>query len=273
MTTTKEISIDDAMTQLSRLHEWMPAGRETVLGPHMLALVDWVDLRVVEFALKAGASELPVPRLIAHSVLERAGYFESFPASIVEESEGGCMPPATCYHCYAKLAATSLREPVLLTCIARCRRNESEEESGRLQTFTMREIVFIGSAGWVRKQRQEWTDRILAFAQTLHLVVQLDAATDSFFAGGEARGRKLLQQIKGLKIELRAQMDAKETPLAISSFNLHETFFSRCFDFQLADGIEAHSGCVAFGLERWALALALTLGPDKAFSLVEQVQR
>jgi hypothetical protein len=83
----------------------------------------------------------------------------------------------------------------------------------------------------------------------------------------------LLQQIKGLKIELRAQMDAKETPLAISSFNLHETFFSRRLDFHLADGMEAHSGCVAFGLERWALALALTLGPDQAFSLVEPVQR
>src|SRR5260370_2072563 len=141
MTTTKEISIDDAMTQLSRLHEWMPAGRETVLGPHMLALVDWVDLRVVEFALKAGASELPVPRLIAHSVLERAGYFESFPASIVEESEGGCMPPATCYHCYPNLAATSLRQPVLLPCIARSRPTESKEQSRRLPTLPLPQMV------------------------------------------------------------------------------------------------------------------------------------
>lgn len=273
MTTIKEIRTDDAMTKLSRLHEWLPSGRETVLGPHMLKLIHWVDSKVVEFALKAGASELPVPRLIKRSVLERAGYFESFPASIVEESDGGCMPPATCYHCYAKLAATSLREPGVWTCIARCRRDEGKEESGRLQTFTMREVVFIGSAVWVRKQRQEWTDRILAFAQSLYLVVQLGAATDSFFAGGEARGRKLLQQIKGLKFELRAQTDAEGTPLAISSFNLHETFFSRRFDFRLADGMEAHSGCVAFGLERWALALALTLGPDQAFSLVEQEQR
>jgi len=273
MTTTKEISTDDAMTQLSRLHEWMPSGRETVLGPHMLALVDWVDSKVVEFALKAGASELRVSRLINRSVLERAGYFESFPANIVEESDGGCTPPAACYHCYAKLSSTSLQEPGVWTCMARCGRNEHKEETGRLQAFTMREIVFVGSAAWVRERRQEWTDRILAFAQTLHLVVQLDAATDSFFAVGEARGRKLLQQIKGLKIELRAQMDAKGTPLAISSFNLHEAFFSRRFDFQLADGMEAHSGCVAFGLERWALALALTLGPDQAFNLVEQEQR
>ena len=116
-------------------------------------------------------------------------------------------------------------------------------------------------------------DRILAFALALHLLVQLDPATDSFFAGGEARGRKLLQQIKGLKFELRAQMDAKATQLAIASFNLHETFFSRRFGFRLHDSPDAHSGCVAFGLERWALALALTLGPDQAFSLIEQEQR
>jgi hypothetical protein len=273
MTTTREIAIDDPMTQLLRQQEWVPAGCETVLGPRMLALVDWVDSRIVEFAIKAGANELPVPSLINRSVLERAGYFESFPARIVEESDRGCSPPATCYHCYAKLEATSLQEPGVWTCIARCRRHEHKEESGRLQAFTMREIVFVGPAAWVRERRQEWMNRILAFARSLHLAVQLDAATDPFFADGEARGRKLLQQLKGLKFELRAQMDAKGTLLAISSFNLHETFFSRRFEFHLAHGIDAHSGCVAFGLERWALALALTLGPNQAFRLVEQEQR
>ena len=267
--TTREIGIDDPTTQLLHQHEWVPAGGETVLGPRMLALADWVDSKVLEFAVKTGASALPVSRLINRSVLERAGYFESFPTTMVEESDGGCMPPATCYHCYAKLAATSLPEPSIWTCIARCRRNEGKEESGRLQAFTMREIVFVGSAAWVRERRQQWMDSILAFAQSLHLVVQLDAATDSFFAGGEARGRKLLQQIKGLKFELRAQMDAEGRPLAISSFNLHETFFSRRFGFRLEDGTDAYSGCIAFGLERWALALAVTLGPNQAFRLVE----
>ena len=110
------------MTQLARLKEWVPSGREAVLGPHMLALVDWVDSKFVELAIKARAQELPVPSLIERSILERAGYFESFPGSTVEQSEGGCMPPAVCYHCYAKLAATSLQEPGLWTCIARCRR-------------------------------------------------------------------------------------------------------------------------------------------------------
>jgi hypothetical protein len=271
--TTREISIEDPMTQLARLKEWVPSGREAVLGPHMLALLGWVDSKFVELAIKARAHELPVPSLIERSILERAGYFESFPGSTVEQSEGGCMPPAVCYHCYAKLAATSLQEPGLWTCIARCRRNEDNKEPGRLRAFTMREVVFVGPAAWVRERRQEWMDRIFTFAQSLQLAVQLGAATDSFFAGGEARGRKLLQQIKGLKFELRAQMDTKNTPLAISSFNLHETFFSRRFGFHLADGTDPHSGCVAFGLERWVLALALTLGPNQAFRLVEQEHR
>ena len=49
---------------------------------------------------------------------------------------------------------------------------------------------------------------------------------------------------------------------------VHETFFSRRFGFSLEDGTDAYSGCVAFGLERWALALAVTLGPNEAFRLV-----
>ena len=78
-----------------------------------------------------------------------------------------------------------------------------------------------------------------------------------------------MQQIKGLKVELRARMNVKGTPLAISSFNRHETFFSRRFGFRLEDGTDAYSGCVAFGLERWALALAVTLGPKQAFTLAQ----
>lgn len=270
MTTTREISFEDQMAQLERIQEWVPSGGDTVLGHRMLALVYWVDSKFVELAIQAGAQELPVTSLIECSILERAGYFEAFPGSTVGQSDGGCIPPAVCYHCYAKLAATSLREPGVWTCIASCRRNEPKEEPGRLQTFTMREIVSVGPAAWVRERRQEWMDRILAFARSLSLTVQLEAATDSFFAGGEARGRKLLQQIKELKFELRAQMDGKGTSLAISSFNLHETFFSRRFGFRLADDTDAHSGCIAFGLERWALALALTLGPEQAFRLIEQ---
>jgi len=272
---TTQMSVDDStldksMEELSRLQEWVSTASEISLGPRMSALVHWIDSKFVEFAIRAGARELAVPPLIERSVLERAGYFESFPAAPVDVSDNGCMTPATCFHCYAKLSETSLPGPGIWTCIARCRRNEVKKEPGRLQTFTMREIVFMGSAAWVRERRQEWMDRILAFANFFELSVELEPATDSFFAGGEARGRKLLQQIKHLKYELRATVDAKGTQLAISSFNLHEAFFSRRFGFRLADGTDIHSGCVAFGLERWALAFVLKLGPSHAFTMTEE---
>jgi hypothetical protein len=270
MTTKAEPSIDDPFTQLTHSREWVAVDGGVTLGSRMSALVNWLDSKFVAFAADAGAAELPVSRFIERSVLERAGYFESFPASgVVEESAGYCLPPATCYHCYARLASTCLDEPGVWRCIARCCRNEQKEQLGRLRTFTIREIVLVGPAAWVRQRRQEWMDRILAFAHAMNMRVKLEPATDPFFLG-ENRGRKLLQQLKQLKCELSAPLNREGTPLAISSFNLHETFFSRRFGFRLADGSDAYSGCVAFGLERWALALTLQLGPDVAFRLVEQ---
>ena len=52
---------------------------------------------------------------------------------------------------YPRLAATSPGESGIWTCIALCGRHEEKEELGRLQTFSMREIVFVGPAAWVRE--------------------------------------------------------------------------------------------------------------------------
>jgi len=269
--TTREMGLDDPVDELSRLQEWVPVGHEIRLGHRMMALMDWLDSRFVAFATKAGAKEMPVPRFIERSVLERAGYFDSLSAKVVlDETHGGCLSPATCYHCYAKLAMASLPEPGIWTCMARCGRNEGKAELGRLRTFMMREIVLVGPATWLREQRQGWMDRILAFAKSLQMMVTLQPATDPFFAGGAARGMMLLQQIKQLKYELRAQVNAQGTELAIASFNLHEAFFSRRFGFSLNNEIDTCSGCIAFGLERWALALAMQLGPDQTFKLSER---
>ena len=51
-------------------------------------------------------------------------------------------------------------------------------------------------------------------------------------------------------------------PLAIASFNDHELFFGDAFGISLADGMPAWTGCVAFGLERWLLAVLASYGVD-----------
>jgi hypothetical protein len=270
MTRPAKQRIDDPLAPLRHSGEWAVVAGEARLGPRMSAVVNLLDSAFLALALKAGASPWPVPASIERSVLERAGYFESFSASrIVDVSVRCCLPPATCYHCYAKLASARLDEPHAWTCVARCCRNETGGHLGRLRSFTMREIVLVGSPAWVRQARQQWMDRMAAFAGSMKLRVRLEPATDPFF-GGENRGKRLLQQLKELKYELNAQVDGERRPLAISSFNLHEAFFSRRFGFGLADGSEAHTGCVAFGLERWALALVLELGTEAAFKLINQ---
>ena len=52
---------------------------------------------------------------------------------------------------YPRLAAASFAESGIWTCIALCGRHEEKEELGRLQTFSMREILFVGPAAWVRE--------------------------------------------------------------------------------------------------------------------------
>ena len=81
-----------------------------------------------------------------------------------------------------------------------------------------------------------------------------------FFAP-TARGQAALQRIKGLKHELEFRFPDMR-PLAIASFNDHEVFFGEAFGISLADGTPAWSGCVAFGIERWLLAILCTHGVD-----------
>ena len=111
--------------------------------------------------------------------------------------------------------------------------------------------------------------KISEFARSLGLRVELTRASDPFFGTSETRGRKLMQRLKELKFEMRAPIGIPAMKLAIASFNLHELFFAQRFGLRLQDGTEAYTGCVAFGLERWVLALVSELGLSGAFSLAE----
>jgi len=239
--------------------------RQSAEDARVSALANGLDSCFRALAKAAGAQEITVPALIARSTLESAGYFESFPGPLVgETADGHCLSPATCYHWYAQQKGAVIEESASWTCCALCGRKEVESGPGRLETFRMREVILAGSETWVREQRQEWMARIVAFAESLLLAPTLVPASDPFFERGEARGRKLLQQLKQLKYELRVPLYTPETTLAISSFNLHENFFARRFNLHRVDGTWASTGCVAFGLERWALALSAKLGIDQA---------
>jgi seryl-tRNA synthetase len=248
------------------------AGR-LVLQGRPLAVLRWIDAGLEAMAAKAGAAAIHLPALIDREILERAEYFEAFGESATRVdasmSQEHCLVPALCYHLYARLAGRRLESPLLVTTVGRCYRNEPAAVSSltRLWEFTMREVIFIGTETWVTDERRRWVTRVTEFATSIGLAGALEVATDPFFAG-PSRGRKLIQQLKELKYELRADVGPTEPGVAIASMNLHEAFFGSRFGLTTGDGCTASSGCVAFGLERWTLALIAQLGVERAASLV-----
>jgi seryl-tRNA synthetase len=228
-----------------------------------------------------------VPAGLGFETLVRAGYFQSFPqwltaASHLSDEPGvlervatdadpaaaarralapadAALPPAVCYHVYARLAGRTLTRPEVLTAQATCWRHEGERLAplGRGWAFTMREVVCVGSPDVVEAFRQRGIGRATALAEALGLGGTVVQASDPFFAP-TARGKALLQQLKILKEELMLG------GMAAASFNHHETFFGDAFGIRLENGSPAASACVAFGVERWTLAFLLAHGPDAA---------
>lgn len=281
--------IVDALRKQGEL--WEPVPGLVSLRGDVLALLRAVEDRLAALASAEECQEWRLAPGIALSALSRARYFESFPqwltaaghlsgetatleavarsedpgaaAAAALEPAGCALSPALCYHTYARLAGSRV-ERLRMTAHGACWRHEGD----RLRTlqrgwaFTMRELVYVGSPEEAECFRRRGMRVATALADELGLESRIVAATDPFFAP-TARGKELLQMMKGLKHELMLPLGDGES-IAAASFNNHERFFGEAFDIRLPDDRPAASGCVAFGVERWLLAFLVAHGPDAA---------
>jgi seryl-tRNA synthetase len=173
------------------------------------------------------------------------------------------LAPAACYPIYP-IAASRGRTPGAglwfdVTCD--CFRHESSYEIGRFQSFRMREYVRIGSPDQVIEFRERWLSKAKELADILALPYRIDAASDPFF--GRAGKLMAVNQIEqALKFELLIPVHSAENPTACMSFNYHRDHFGTTWGLTLANGDVAHTACVAFGLDRLALAVFATHGVD-----------
>ena len=249
-----------------------------------------VSAEIGDLASRFTCDEWRMPQGLAFETLERAGYFESFPQwlsgashlsgdeEVLERIAGSlspgdmarksfaaataALPPAVCYHTYAALRGRSLSSALVMTAEDVCWRHE-RGRFARLErgwAFTMREIVCVGTAIEAEAFRQRGIEEAVSLAASLGLATRIEVATDPFFAPS-ARGKALLQRVKSLKHELLFDYPDGRS-LAIASFNNHEAFFGDAFDISLADGAPAVSACIAFGIERWMLAILMAHGTD-----------
>lgn len=262
-----------------------PDGSCTVSGP-ALAWLRHLDRAIVRLAVGWGAEEYDFPPLLPATDLARMGYFAAFPHLVtfpanVADSDAeladfadncdldasGAVPvtglapvrhaltPAACYPVYPLLGARHLAGPVLVTTVARCFRREQRFVPLRRQwAFTMREVVCAGTPAEVADFLARARAAVDALRARLALPTDWAAATDPFFRP-ERNAAHLLQRLDPVKQE------AMVGSLAVASVNLHHDHFGSAFDIGRAAG-PAHTGCVAFGLERWLRVAADRWGPD-----------
>ena len=238
------------------------AGRVALSGL-ALEVFEAVDDTVVRWAGSLGAPEHRYPSLIDAAVLQRAG--QNVGSRLTAQNDRVSLAPAVCYHAYPEWSGRTLGDtPTLLTARGRCYRYEDGKHIPleRLWEFTMREIIVIGTRQQVEDVRQSLVRRVMTLVERLELDASIETATDPFFAPAD-EGRRLMQQAGALKYELRLAIDATGRTIAAASFNHHHDFFGTRFGIRLAGDTPAHSGCVAFGLERWVLALLAQHGVER----------
>lgn len=268
------------------------------VGEPFIALMNYFDARLRRIAVEIlGGQEYQYPTLIPTQVLDRCGYFNSFPQFLMFvtrlhsdidvyrtfleryqqtgdvrtfalESCGNldyCLPPTMCFHTYHHFRDRRLGEQnLVVTARGKSFRFESRyaQTLERLWDFTIREIVFIGSREFVLTSRETFMQQCFALMDELGLTGHCEVANDPFFANQETAARIWAQKILELKYELRLNVAAERT-IAVGSFNFHEEFFGQNFNIRGDAESWVRTGCVGFGLERLVYAFLCQYGLDE----------
>lgn len=257
-----------------------------VLTADELRLLRAFDSLVLRWAQEMDAEERRYPFLLRPRDLEDIDYYENFPhlglaaaaadpkrltdlrgeadgplrelpAGVLNDA-GLALPSAACYSVYFDLRGRTLPATEnRVTTVATCFRNETHYEGlRRLLGFSMREIVFVGSAAGATRHLEQAKERVLGLADRLGLTMDTQVATDPFFDRNSSRAT--MQRLFPVKEEFVVD------GLAVGSVNYHRNFFGERIGIALPDGTPASTSCCAFGLERWVHTLTARFGDARS---------
>ena len=163
--------------------------------------------------------------------------------------------PSTCYHCYASKENQYFDKNQTFTAVSKCNRYEASNHSkiGRMQEFSLREVIFLGSPDFIKKTRFKTIKLLNKFVSEWMIEGELITANDPFFTN-DFETKASFQLSFDMKYEYKAKLPYQKNSLAIMSSNIHGTTFSKNFNLKSKKNI-IHTGCLGFGLERLALAI------------------
>lgn len=250
------------------------------------------DSLVGELIAPARATRQWFPPVYPRADFERTEYIASFPdlSGVVSSFTGGdaehrallaaredgeqwdrfldptavVLTPAICHPLYATLGGRLPEGGATFDLTGYGFRHEPSLDPMRMQSFRMRELVFVGSPDDAQEHRDLWFDRFVDLLVSLGLDARAVPANDPFFgrAGKLLKGAQLRDNLK-LEMVVPMYGDLAE-PTAIGSGNCQREHLTEAFGIHTADGAVAHGACVAFGMERVTLALLRTHGVDVA---------
>jgi seryl-tRNA synthetase len=239
-----------------------------------------------------GAEVYRFPPVVSRKLIEKSGYLKSFPnllgcvcalsgdeahieGAVARFLSGGeswtrdaeatelLLAPAACYPVY-EIASRQRAPPpggFLYDVAGDCFRREPSKAIDRLQSFRMREFVAVGAPGDICAFRDHWMARAPEIAGALGVSHRLEAASDPFFGrAGQMVSR--FQVAQSLKFEMLIPVRSAEQPTACMSFNYHREHFGEVWGIHTEAGEPAHTACVAFGMDRLAVALFAAHGVE-----------
>jgi seryl-tRNA synthetase len=257
----------------------IPSGVDGLYGRN--AVFESVVRAVDEQACLLGADERPevvdFPPFLTREAFDRIGYVQTFPqlagtvfsftgserehtallqtiadgesySSALSQTELA-LTPACCYPIYPAATGRLPDEGRVFELRSYCFRHEPSVDPMRMQVFRQREHVRLGTPEQIQEWRALWFQRVPKFFGELGIEVTTDVANDAFF-GRAGRLMASAQLEQELKFEFLIPVHDVDHPTACASLNYHQDHFGDLFDIRTADGANAHSSCIGFGLER-----------------------
>lgn len=270
---------------------FIPTGADGLYGRS--AEFEQVISGITEAVRRVAHDDAPVrlefPPLITRTLFDQIGYLRNFPQlsgavfsfsgndrdhiDLIRRLDEGApyadsltqaeiaLCPACCYPVYPTLRGTLAPGGGLYDVSQYCFRHEPSVDPMRLQSFRMIENIRVGAPDEVVEWRTRWLERAPQILADLGLEVSSDVANDPFF-GRAGRLMSISQREMQLKIEFLVPVFGEDDPTACASSNYHQNHFGELFEIATADGGEAHSSCIGFGLERCAVAMFAAHGLD-----------
>ena len=207
-------------------------------GARFVQVLEGLERSITQLGRTESTHVWQCPPILPHTAVEKYTRSCAFPhpRTSPEANLGDLtLAPSACCYVYPTLTGTLAAAGCTIDIESWCYRSAASLNPMQMRAFRMREFVYAGTEAQAQGFRESWVVQAQAFLSALGLESELEA--------------------QGETLDIVVPMLSGACPTALLSVNHHQDHFGKLFDIRTPDGAHAHTSCVAFGMERLALAL------------------